>query len=61
MSKKDYTLIATAIAYAYKDSISNNEHLGIFSVKMQLLSLLKKDNPRFDEIKFQAYIDKINK
>jgi hypothetical protein len=54
MNKKDYKIIAQAIAAAHIYTISTYT---VKKVVEQLCSVLKIDNPRFSEDVFRLYID----
>jgi len=51
MSKKDYQLIADAIAYSYKNC-SPQGQLGVAVVAEELATTLKETNPLFDRRRF---------
>lgn len=52
MTKKDYILIADAIAKAFPEALTYAQEEAQTDVIESLCTALKRDNPRFDERKF---------
>jgi len=58
MTRKDYELIALAIAQACRERKTGAEQKGIESVTEHLCHALQIDNPNFKPGKFVAFIKK---
>lgn len=52
MTRKDYVLIAAAIAAEHAGSVTFAEQNRVVCVAQRLCIALKQDNPRFDEDRF---------
>ena len=60
MTKKDYELIAEVIRRAKWLLETEDESILLLSITNDFINALKKENPKFDKIKFNEYINKDN-
>ena len=58
MTKKDYVLLATAIAQAYAEASGPQEKRGIDKVLEHVEHALQIDNSRFSPSRFRSFIAK---
>lgn len=58
MSRKDYHLIALALAQAKAESTSSSVKMGVDSCIEHITHALQVSEPRFDTQKFKAFINK---
>ena len=59
MTKKDYIVIATAVAQAWKEQQTASGRRGVDSCLEHLAHALQIQNPKFNPDIFYAYVQKI--
>lgn len=61
MTRKDYIVIATALAQARSESANSSVNMGVDSCIEHICHALQVTEPRFDAQKFKTYIRKTSK
>jgi hypothetical protein len=61
MTRKDYEVIAIALAQARSESANSSVNMGVDSCIEHVTHALQVAEPRFDAVKFKTYIKKVSK
>lgn len=61
MTRKDYEVIATALAQARSESVNSSVLMGVDSSIEHVTHALQVVEPRFNAAKFKAFIKKVSR